>query len=929
MKKDSLLLLLMLAVGLCFSALHAQEKLADATLKGICSGKILDKETGEEIIGALVVVQGTKLGTTTGTDGRYEIKNIPPGTYTLRFSYIGYVPQTVTQVDILPGKRATLDVVLTQESVIGQEVVVRADVIRSGEGALLAERRKAIAIGDGISAEQIKRAPDATSGDALKRVTGITLVDNKFVYIRGTSERYSNTTLNGATLSSVEPEKRSFSFDMFPSNLLENIVISKTFTPDMQGDFSGGNIQLTTIDFPDDFTMRVSVGNSFNTNVTTKSMTTYRGGSTDWLGIDDGTRALPAGLPSDFTRSIIPIEEQQAYALRFPNNWSMKTAKAPFNKSLDVSIGNAYSVFEESQLGFVAALTYRNTYSHSELVRNDYEADRPKYLYTGVKDAFSVLWGTMANISFKASPYHKFSAKNVYNRTADDEVVTLEGLYNDRPSLVKNIGFRYTERSIVSTQMIGEHALVDLNDLRVQWRAAYSESHRSEPDGRRVGYAKDASDPDEPYYAVVDYQAQTRSGGRFYSSLKDIVRNYGADVTIPIETIKLKVGGLYENKDRSFNSRLIAFVRPMPGEPFDRSLLLYAIDSLFRPENVKSNGFRISEYSNGSNNYTAGYSVVAYYAMTDVPFTLFAQNFRLNVGARVENVIQRVSSFYLDNSPINKSVQNVDVLPSVNFTYLLADNTNLRLAYSQTVNRPELRELAPFPYYDFTTQLTVYGNDKLRRALIRNYDVRWELFPNPGELLSVSYFYKKLTDAIEMVNVPGSALGSDRTFDNANGVNYGYEIEFRASLRHLSNVLSNFALTGNYTRVNSKVTTLTGIGLEKKDRPLQGQSPYMVNLSLLFSMPEYGFSSSVMFNKFGERISEASTLASEDIREMPRNVVDVTLTKTLFQNYEVKFSVKDLLHEPQVFKVKQGSTDQVARSNSVGTTYSLGISYKL
>ncbi|MEW6061380.1 MAG: TonB-dependent receptor, partial [Bacteroidota bacterium] len=863
------------------------------------------------------------------TDGRYEIKNIPPGSYTLRFSYIGYVPQTVTQVDIQPGKRATLDVVLTQESVIGQEVVVRADVIRSGEGALLAERRRAIAIGDGISAEQIKRAPDATSGDALKRVTGITLVDNKFVFIRGTSERYSNTTLNGATLSSVEPEKRSFSFDMFPSNLLENIVISKTFTPDMQGDFSGGNIQLTTIDFPDDFTMRVSVGNSFNTNSTTQSMTTYRGGSTDWLGIDDGTRALPSNLPSDFTRGIIPVEEQQAYARRFPDNWSMKTIKAPFNKSMDISIGNAYSVFEESQFGFVAALTYRNNYSHSQLERNDYEADRPKYLYTGVKDAFSVLWGTMANISFKMNPFHKFSLRNVYNRTADDEVVMLEGLYNDRPSLVKNIGFRYTERSIASTQVIGEHVFADVNDLRLQWRAAYSQSYRSEPDGRRVGYAKDATEPDEPYYAVVDYQAQTRSGGRFYSSLNDIVRNYAVDITLPIETIKLKIGGLYEDKDRSFNSRLIAFVRPMPGEPFDRSLLLYAVDSLFRPENVKSNGFRISEYSNGSNNYTAGYSEVAYYAMADVPFTLFAQNFRLNVGARVENFIQRVSSFYLDNSPINKSVQNVDVLPSVNFTYSLAENTNLRLAYSQTVNRPELRELAPFPYYDFTTQLTVYGNDKLRRALIRNYDVRWELFPNPGELLSVSYFYKKLTDAIEMVNVPGSALGSDRTFDNANGVNYGYEIEFRASLRHLSTVLSNFALTGNYTRVNSKVTTLTGIGLEKKDRPLQGQSPYMVNLSLLFSLPEYGFSTSVMFNKFGERISEASTLASEDIREMPRNVVDLTLTKTLFQHYEVKFSVKDLLHEAQVFKVKQGTTDQIARSNSVGTTYSLGISYKL
>ncbi|MFN3667635.1 MAG: TonB-dependent receptor domain-containing protein, partial [Sediminibacterium sp.] len=294
-----------------------------------------------------------------------------------------------------------------------------------------------------------------------------------------------------------------------------------------------------------------------------------------------------------------------------------------------------------------------------------------------------------------------------------------------------------------------------------------------------------------------------------------------------------------------------------------------------------------------------------------------------------ENFIQRISSFFLDNSPVEKSPQNVDILPSVNLTYLMTENTNVRLAYSQTVNNPELRELAPFAYYDFTTQITVYGNENLRSAKIKNYDIRYEFFPYPGEIISISYFHKKLSNAIEMVNVPGSALGSDRTFDNANGVNYGYEFEFRTSLSHLTKYLENFTITGNYTQVRSRVSTLTGVGIEKRDRPLQGQSPYIVNLSLLFMLPEYGFNASVMFNKMGERISEASTLATQDIREMPRNVLDVTMTKTLFEHYELKFSAKDIFRESQVFKVKQGDVDQIARSNSMGTIYSLGISYKL
>ncbi len=891
---------------------------------GSLIGRIYDEKSGDDLIGANIFVVETKLGASTDIDGRYQIKRIPEGAYDVRISFLGYETKVITGVEIKSGEQATLDVDLHEDQGIQQqEVVISATAIRSGEGAILAERKKAASIGDGISSEQMKKAPDATSGDAMKRVPGVAIVDNKFVYVRGTSERYSNTTLNGTNISGSEPEKKSFSFDMFPSNLLENIVIAKTFTPDVPGDFGGGNVQLSTVEFPEHFTVRASVGGGYNTETTFKQFSTYNGGGTDYLGMDDGTRKMPDNLPEDFTKTNLTIAETKSYAGLFKNNWVTKYKDAPLNGSMDISVGNGFDVFDESQIGFIAALTYKNGYTSSVIDRNDYQATGPKFEYKGSRSNFSVLWGGLMNMTFKFDPFHKISTKNVYNKSADDEVTFLEGVDYDGPNLKKTTAFRFTERSVYSLQVIGEHVFADISGIQLQWRVSNSESKRDEPDYRRVTYFKDALDASAPFRALIDFQAQTRSGGRYYSALKDIVRNYAFDITVPLDQFKVKIGGLFEDKDRAFNSRLIAYTAPFG--PFDYSILEYAVDSLFSPENVKQDGFRLSEYSNGSNNYSAGNLVTAYYGMVDIPFIIFDQNFRFIGGTRVENYAQVISSVKLDGSPLHENPRTVDVLPSINLTYSINEITNVRLAYSQTVNRPELRELAPFAYYDFASQLTIYGNEKLKRALISNYDVRYELFPNPGEIISVSFFYKEIADAIEMVVVPGSALVADRTYDNATKAeNYGYEIEFRTSLGHLTDMLSDFALTGNYTKVKSRVNVLTGVGIEKRDRPLQGQSPFMINAGLLYAQPETGFNVSLMYNKFGERISEVATLYTEDVREMPRNLVDITVTKMLTEHIESKFGIKDLFSEAQVFQ--QG--DKISRKNTIGTTYSLGFAYK-
>lgn len=895
-----------------------------AVAGGSLIGKISDEKTGDDLIGANVFIVNTKLGASTDIDGKFQIKKVPEGPYDVRISFLGYETKLVSGVVVAVGEQTVLNISLNEDQGIQQqEVVVSASAIKSGEGAILAERKKAASIGDGISSEQMKKAPDATSSDALKRVPGVTIVDNKFVFVRGTSERYSNTTLNGTTVSGTEPDKKSFSFDMFPSNLLENIMIAKTFTPDVPGDFSGGNVQLSTIEFPEMLNIKATVSGGYNTETTFKPFTTYAGGATDYLGIDDGTRDMPGGLPADFTKTNLSVAETKSYAGLFKNNWSPKQRNAPMNGSMELSIGNVFNVTDESQIGFIGALTYKNSYTYSVIDRNDYQANGPKFEYKGSRSAYSVLWGGLMNVTYKFDPFHKISSKNVFNKSADDEVVALIGVDYDGPNNKQTNAFRFNERSVFSSQIIGEHVFIDLNGSQVQWRMSNSESRREEPDYRRVTYYQDATDPSQPYRALIDYQAQTRSGGRFYSNLKDIVRNYAFDLTVPVDQMKVKLGALYEDKDRSFNSRLIAFTAPFG--MFDYSILEYGIDSLFSANNVKQDGFRLSEYSNGSNNYTAGNIATSTYAMVDVPFSVLEQNFRFIGGARYENYGQTIQSLGLDGTPLKENPANVDILPSLNLTYLLNENTNIRVAFSQTVNRPELRELAPFAYYDFNTQTSIYGNPKLKRALIKNYDIRVEVFPYPGEIISFSFFSKNMADAIEQVVVPGSALGADRTYDNASSaVNSGYELEFRTSMGHLTDYLSSFALTGNYTQVRSKVNVLSGVGIQKRDRPLQGQSPYMINLGIMYALPEFGINSSLMFNKFGERISEVATLYDEDVRELPRNVLDFTLTKTITNALESKFSVRDIFSEAQVFM--QG--DKVSRKNTMGTTYSLGFSYK-
>jgi len=454
---------------------------------GQLAGKVTDAAKGEALIGANVIIDGTLLGAAVDVDGDYLIRNVPAGTYTVRFSFVGYAAKVVNNVIVEADKTAKIDVILKEEVIQGEEIVVEATAILSSENAMLQQQRKAATIGDAIAAEQIKRAPDATTGEALRRVTGVSIVDNKFVYVRGTSERYNNTLLNGAQLSSTEPDKKAYAFDTLPSNLLENTVISKSFTPYLPGNFSGGLVQINTIEFPEKLTIRLSATGAYSTASTTENFRTYEGSKWDFFGIDDGTRELPSAVNgSKVISSNYSKNDLQAIGRSFSNIWSVANQKAAPNSSYMFSLGSSMTLFGRT-LGYIGALSYRNNFEKVDIERNDYNFDgSPQFELKGEEYRFSVLWGGMLNLSYKLGDFHKISLKNLYNRAADDEVVEFRGNNYDQGSNQKNTGLRFVARSSYSSQLIGEHAFPHLAGLQWHWQSSYSASKRDEPDYRRI-----------------------------------------------------------------------------------------------------------------------------------------------------------------------------------------------------------------------------------------------------------------------------------------------------------------------------------------------------------------------------------------------------------------------------------------------------------
>lgn len=777
---------------------------------------------------------------------------------------------------------------------------------------------------DGISRAEIRRSPDATSGDAIARVTGMSVIGGKFISVRGTNERYNITQVNGVELPSTEPDKKSFSFDLFPANLLENMIVSKTFTPDLPGNFTGGFVQLNTIDFPDTRTLRLSVSGGYDGTTTFQPMKLGAQGGTDWVGVDDGLRALPDGFPTTaiFKDSLAP-EDQYAFARQFANTWTPVSREAPLNTSFILSYGDRFQVLE-NDLGIVAALSYRNGYQRQEIVRRDESV----FDYTGNESFYNVLWGGLVNVSYKLSDFHSISIKNIYNRTAEDRYTELEGddLYNAQQRRLT--GSSYLERSFYSGQIGGEHLVPALNNLRIQWKGSGALGVRDEPDYRRITYIR--GDSSEPYRLGLFDAATWKNIGRTFNHLDEEIFGFNGDVTMPIGNSKLKAGGLVENKTRTFAQRAFAYGSKNSGWKFTMA----ALDTVFLADHIAPDQIFFVEQTVPSMQYDAHSNLNAAYLMADLSFNLFGADLRAILGGRLERMrLTLNSASNADNSPVNADYDQSDLLPSANLIYAVNSSINLRAAFSKTVTRPEFREYAPFSFYDFATGQDIYGNPNLRRALSTNYDLRFEYFPGVGQVAAVSIFHKNIDDAIEQVALSGVSFTNPQlTWNNADkATNTGIELELRQSFGFIHQSLAPFAFSANYTWLESE-SIVKGDSLRSaKSGRLQGQSPYVINAGLYYDNAKLGTSVTLLFNRFGPRILEVTNQdpnsAEPNIRpdfiEQPRSQVDFSISQTFLTRLEARLSIKNLLGEDVVFS--QGGVPSRVNYRSAGGSLSISL----
>lgn len=908
---------------------------------GTVTGSVLDGRTGETLIGVNVVVPGgiggQVLGTTTDLDGRFRL-SLPAGTYALAFTYLGYDAQTVEGVSVEPGQTVELSVLLNEASLGLGEVVVQAEALQANtEAALLRLQARAPAIMDGISAQQIRRSPDANSAQALRRVTGVTLFGGKFVYVRGLPERYSGTLLNGVPVPSTEPDRRAFTFDLIPSNLLDNVVVAKAATPDLPGDAAGGVLQIETIDFPEITTASLSLSSGIS-NATGVSLMTSPGGGTDFLGIDDGSRALPAGLPAgnisspDFTD-----EDRAAFGRLFANNWAITPQQGNVTPNVSASAGSATDT-PIGRLGAIAAGTYRSGFSLTEMTRREFEgADQLRFDYTGTRAGYNVTWGGIANVSLRPSPQHAISFKNFYSRTADDEVSQLFGSeFTSSGAEQQLTAIRFLSRDVYAGQLIGDHFFAGLGGLQVRWEAGRAFTRRNEPDYSRTVYERPFGSPEgTPFRLTIGQTVSLKTGGRFFSSMDEGAWSGALRGTMPMGQARVTLGGAASTTDRDFASRLLAVTQPRRN--FDFTLRELPIDSIFLPQHfgrldrpgcenggARCEGFLIGETGNGANDYTAGQDVASAFAMLDTPVTLLTDRLRFVGGLRLESSRQRLNSTTFGGDSL--AVRNIEtsVLPSVSLTYALAEATNLRLAYGRSINRPELRELAPFPYFDFELQTTVYGNDSLRQTAINSFDLRLETFPGAGQMLSTSLFYKDLGTPIERVVVPGVALNAERTFANAeSGRLYGIEFEGRYGLGFVAPYLSRSGVLLNYTRVWSETVTAASAGSLPRVGPLQGQASYVVNAGLNLVEPTYATSLTVLYNRLGARVFEVATAFEDDVIEAGRDVLDVSLIQPFGNGrYELRLTLADAFGQP----LRYTQEGELLREDRVGRSFGFGIS---
>ena len=906
-------------------------------------GKVTDGKSKDALIGATVQVEGTNIIAATDIDGNFRLSGLKEGgKYRLTITYVAYKNKEIDGVQA-SDQPQMISVALTPDEQTLGEVTVTGIARRNTEAAMVQIAKNSPVIVNNVSAQEIGKTQDSNAGEVIRRVPGVSLIDDKFVMVRGLSQRYNNVWINGGAAPSSEADSRAFSFDLIPSAQIDNMQIVKTPSPEYPADYTGGFVLVNTKDIPVGNMFQVSVGGNWNTASVFKDFQYAKGSSTDFLGFDGGLRNLDGG----FRTSLQPIgnagTDLQGNGLN--NDWLIKSMKPWGDLKLSANLGRRWKL-GENQMGMIAALNYTNEYrTFSDMQNNqfgvyDERNDRSIYLSNSLDNQYNhnARLGAMLNLTLlTADGNNKFQFKNIFNQIGNDRYTSRQGV-DEQNNQTRSAEYYYRSRTTYNGQFTGKHTL---KSDELDWSLSYSYANRNVPDRRRY-LQNDALETGT--IQLTTGNDISREWTRLDEHILSAAVNDRHDFDFNGWKPTMKLGAYGEYRTREYKTREFIY----NWEPENNSLPADFRKSdlptlLSNSENFGSDKLYLLEEPNRRDDYEGHNTLGAGYMAATLPFgslSVFA-------GLRYEYSKMELITNTRDDrpSPLSHFYKYNDLFPSLNATYKFSDKHQLRLSYGKTVNRPEFREVSPSVFYDFDLAADVKGNTELTSCYVQNIDLRYEFYPSRGEMVSVALFYKYFDAPIEWTYTLSGGNRMIYSYMNADHANnYGVELDIKKDLSFIG--LPDFSWSFNGAIIKSRVNFNGSANME--NRPMQGQSPYLVNTGIFYKNDKQQLDIALLYNRIGKRIigvgrSEGTTSGNETLRvpdsyEMPRDVLDLSISKKFGTHWEVKANVRDLLAQKVYYKefvtanLNSGSTkkvEQITRCFKPGRNIGLTVTYNL
>jgi tonB-dependent receptor len=911
-------------------------------------GVVIDQKSKETLIGAVVTVDGTNVKAITNIDGNFLIDGMKKDkTYTLYINYVGYKTQ---KIDGVQAKDADQVIALQPDEQQLKEVTVTAVERRNTDAAMIQVAKNSPVIVSNVSAQEISRTQDTNAGEVIRRVPGVSLIDDKFVMVRGLSQRYNNVWVNGGAVPSSEADSRAFSFDIIPSSQIDNLTIVKSPTAEYPADYSGGFIIVNTKEIPAENSFNIAVGGNWNTSSAFQNFSYSKGSGTDFLGFDNGLRSLNGGIHAALNPQLNangkPVGDYATSLLGngLNNDWLVKNRKPLGDLKLAASLNQRWMLGGRT-LGMLAALNYTNEYRTYENMENNlygiYDAanDKPNYLRHSVDDQYNnnVRLGAMLNFTFLSKDgNHKYQLKNIFNQLATSRYTWRDGV-SAQSNLERSAEYYYRSRTTYNGQLTGKHTFT--SDA-LDWSIGYAYANRHLPDRRRYLI-------DDALESGVYALSTGNDISREWTQLDEHILSLGVNDKHHFKfgnfEPDLQVGAYGEYRSREYQTRNFIYNWNVSDNNMPSDFRHSDIPTLLSSEaNMGYDKLYLLEEKQMRNNYRGHNTLGAGYLALSLPFGKLG----IHAGVRFEhNDMELISnSRDYEKSESSRHYKTDDVFPSLNTTYKINDQHQVRLSYGRSINRPEFREVSSSVYYDFDLASNVQGNTELKNCYVDNLDLRYEWYPSRGELISLAVFYKHFDSPIEWTYTVAGGTDLIYSYKNAKSANnYGVELDIRKNLGFIG--LKDFSWSFNGALIKSKVQFEKGA--KEEDRPMQGQSPYLINTGIFYKNAPLKMDIALLYNRIGKRIigvgrSEGSTGDDSNSRvphsyEMPRNTIDFSLAKKFGEHLELKLNVRDLLAEKIYYKqfadvtYSDGSkkeVEEIARCYKPGRNIGLQAIYK-